>query len=287
MSHNSTGRAVVIEDDDDIRLLISTVLEQRGLDVRGAASGLAGLALVQEHQPDLVTLDLGLPDIEGFEVCRRLRAISDAYVVMVSASGDEVDQLLGLEIGADDYITKPFSPRDLKARVGAMLRRPRLMVRPEAAVRGGSTGGPSGLDGGPVAGDAVLPAPSAPPAGAPGGATDDQSGAAGVMVSADPQSPPPRMRVDLQGREVVLDGVEVPLTRIEFDLLAAFATHPRRVWSREALLRSVWRTEWAQDTHLVEVHVGNLRRKLGDDPWIRTVRGVGYRFNPLGVTVSD
>jgi DNA-binding response OmpR family regulator len=95
------------------------------------------------------------------------------------------------------------------------------------------------------------------------------------------------MRVDLQGREVVLDGGEVPLTRIEFDLLAAFATHPRRVWSREALLRSVWRTEWAQDTHLVEVHVGNLRRKLGDDPWIRTVRGVGYRLNPLGVTVSD
>ena len=135
MPHNSTGRAVVIEDDDDIRLLISTVLEQRGLDVRGAASGLAGLALVQEHQPDLVTLDLGLPDIEGFEVCRRLRTISDAYVVMVSASGDEVDQLLGLEIGADDYITKPFSPRDLRARVGAMLRRPRLIVRPEPAVQ--------------------------------------------------------------------------------------------------------------------------------------------------------
>ena len=287
MPHNSTGRAVVIEDDDDIRLLISTVLEQRGLDVRGAASGLAGLALVQEHQPDLVTLDLGLPDIEGFEVCRRLRTISDAYVVMVSASGDEVDQLLGLEIGADDYITKPFSPRDLKARVGAMLRRPRLMVRPEPAVRGSSTGGPSGSDGAPVAGEAVTPAPSAPALGTPGGATDDQSGAARVLASAAPGSPPPRMRVDLQGREVVLDGVEVPLTRIEFDLLAAFATNPRRVWSREALLRSVWLTEWAQDTHLVEVHVGNLRRKLGDDPWIRTVRGVGYRFNPLGVTVSD
>jgi len=286
MPHNNTGRAVVIEDDDDIRLLLSTVLEQRGLDVRGAASGLAGLALVQEHQPDLVTLDLGLPDIEGFEVCRRLRTISDAYVVMVSASGDEVDQLLGLEIGADDYITKPFSPRDLKARVGAMLRRPRLIVRPEPAVRGGSPGDPSGSDGGPAAGDAVPPAPRAPAVAAPAEATGDQSGAALVSASAAPGSPP-RMRVDLQGREVVLDGVEVHLTRIEFDLLAAFAMHPRRVWSREALLRSVWRTEWAQDTHLVEVHVGNLRRKLGDEPWIRTVRGVGYRFNPLGVTISD
>jgi two-component system OmpR family response regulator len=287
MPDNSTGRAVVIEDDDDIRLLISTVLEQRGLDVRGAASGLAGLALVQEHQPDLVTLDLGLPDIEGFEVCRRLRTISDAYVVMVSASGDEVDQLLGLEIGADDYITKPFSPRDLKARVGAMLRRPRLIVRPEPAVQGGSGGGPSGSGGGPAAGDAAPPASRAPAVGAPAVVTDDQSGVARVVVSAAPGSPPPRMRVDLEGREVVLDGFEVALTRIEFDLLAAFVTHPRRVWSREALLRSVWRTEWAQDTHLVEVHVGNLRRKLGDDPWIRTVRGVGYRFNPLGVTVSD
>src|SRR6478609_6682005 len=182
MSHNSTGRAVVIEDDDDIRLLICTVLEQRGLDVRGAASGLAGLALVQEHQPDLVTLDLGLPDIEGFEVCRRLRTISDAYVVMVSASGDEVDQLLGLEIGADDYITKPFSPRDLRARVGAMLRRPRLIVRPEPAVRSGSTGAQSGDEEGPAAGDAVPPASSASVVAAPGGATHDQPGAAGVLA---------------------------------------------------------------------------------------------------------
>ena len=116
MPHNSTGRAVVIEDDDDIRLLISTVLEQRGLDVRGAASGLAGLALVQEHQPDLVTLDLGLPDIEGFEVCRRLRTISDAYVVMVSASGDEVDQLLGLEIGRTT--TSPSRSAPVTSRPG-------------------------------------------------------------------------------------------------------------------------------------------------------------------------
>src|SRR6478672_3745795 len=210
MSHNSTGRAVVIEDDDDIRLLISTVLEQRGLDVRGASSGLAGLALVQEHQPDLVTLDLGLPDIEGFEVCRRLRTISDAYVVMVSASGDEVDQLLGLEIGADDYITKPFSPRDLKARVGAMLRRPRLIVRPEPAVHGGSTGGPSGpsgADGGPAAGHVSPPAFRAPPVGAAAAADEDRSEAARVLVPAAlGPPPPPRMRVDLQGREVVLDG---------------------------------------------------------------------------------
>jgi DNA-binding response OmpR family regulator len=266
MTDTSNGSAVVIEDDEDIRLLISTVLEQRGLQVRSAASGRAGLALVEEHQPDLVTLDLGLPDIEGFEVCRRLRTFSDAYVVMVSASADEVDQLLSLEIGADDYITKPFSPRDLKARVGAMLRRPRQMARPGAVLEGDAAAanvpGVAGADG-------EVPAVPAPgPASAPDVATTR------------------RMTVDLEGREVVLDGVELALTRIEFDLLAAFATHPRRVWSREALLRSVWQTEWAQDTHLVEVHVGNLRRKLGEDPWIRTVRGVGYRFNPLSVTVT-
>ncbi len=260
MTQTSTGSAVVIEDDEDIRLLITTVLEQRGLQVRSAASGRAGLALVEEHQPDLVTLDLGLPDIEGFEVCRRLRAISDAYVVMVSASADEVDQLLSLEIGADDYITKPFSPRDLKARVGAMLRRPRQLARRDVPGAPGSTAT--------VRSCRRVP----PPVPAPDPAQD-------VATTR-------RMTVDLEGREVVLDGMELALTRIEFDLLAAFATHPRRVWTREALLRSVWQTEWAQDTHLVEVHVGNLRRKLGEDPWIRTVRGVGYRFNPLSVTVT-
>ena len=275
MTDPSTGTAVVIEDDEDIRLLISTVLEQRGLRVRSAGSGRAGLALVEEHQPDLVTLDLGLPDIEGFEVCRRLRTISDAYVVMVSASADEVDQLLSLEIGADDYITKPFSPRDLKARVGAMLRRPRQLARagPVHAVAAVGAREQSRDDGPSVAGTVpAFPAPGPASAGVGADQADDATTR--------------RMVVDLEGREVVLDTVELALTRIEFDLLAAFATHPRRVWSREALLRSVWRTEWAQDTHLVEVHVGNLRRKLGEDPWIRTVRGVGYRFNPLSVTVT-
>jgi DNA-binding response OmpR family regulator len=273
MPDTSTGSAVVIEDDEDIRMLIATVLGQRGLEVRCAASGLAGLALVEQHQPDLVTVDLGLPDIEGLEVCRRLRAVSDAYVVMISASSAEVDQLLALEIGADDYITKPFSPRDLKARVGAMLRRPRQLARSSSGV-----GGQASVS------------PTADPVTEP---TTEPTTSGGVAQADAPRALPNdaavssrRMTVDLEGREVVLDGRELALTRIEFDLLAAFATHPRRVWSREALLRSVWQSEWAQDTHLVEVHVGNLRRKLGDEPWIRTVRGVGYRFNPFSVTVT-
>ena len=236
------GIAVVIEDDEDIRALVQAVLEQRGLRVLSASTGHDGLELVRQHRPDLVTLDLGLPDIDGFEVCRRIRAVSDAYVIMLSARGDEVDQLVGLEIGADDYITKPFSPRDLRARVGAMLRRPRAVA----------------------------------PAGAP---PEDTAATAEASAPLGPaQDPPHRLTVDEESRVAVLDGEELALTRTEFDLLAALFGQPRRVWTREALLRTVWKTEWAKDTHLVEVHVGNLRRKLGDEEWIRTVWGVGYRF---------
>ena len=240
----AAGTAVVIEDDEDIRALVQAVLEQRGLQVISASSGAEGLELVRERQPVLVTLDLGLPDIDGFEVCRRIRSMSDAYVIMLSARADEVDQLVGLEIGADDYITKPFSPRDLRARVGAMLRRP----------RGGAPA---------AAGPAAEPALEEP------GAT-----AEGVPSEESAQ----RLTVDVESRVAVLDGEELTLTRTEFDLLAALFGQPRRVWTREALLRTVWKTEWVKDTHLVEVHVGNLRRKLGDEEWIRTVWGVGYRF---------
>ncbi|HEX8971534.1 response regulator transcription factor [Oryzihumus sp.] len=239
------GTAVVIEDDEDIRALVQAVLEQRGLQVISASSGAEGLELVRRRQPVLVTLDLGLPDIDGFEVCRRIRSISDAYVIMLSARADEVDQLVGLEIGADDYITKPFSPRDLRARVGAMLRRPRGGV--------------------PAVGRAAAEAT----------ASDAPATTAGESSSAEPVD---RLTVDPESRVAVLDGEELTLTRTEFDLLAALFGQPRRVWTREALLRTVWKTEWVKDTHLVEVHVGNLRRKLGDEEWIRTVWGVGYRF---------
>ncbi|TQL56322.1 DNA-binding response OmpR family regulator [Oryzihumus leptocrescens] len=241
----AAGTAVVIEDDEDIRALVQAVLEQRGLQVFSASSGAEGLELVRERQPVLVTLDLGLPDIDGFEVCRRIRSMSDAYVIMLSARADEVDQLVGLEIGADDYITKPFSPRDLRARVGAMLRRP----------RGGA----------PAAAGAAVEPP----------APEEAAATAGVVP---PEESAHRLTVDVESRVAVLDGEELTLTRTEFDLLAALFGQPRRVWTREALLRTVWKTEWVKDTHLVEVHVGNLRRKLGDEEWIRTVWGVGYRF---------
>jgi len=229
-------RALVVEDDEDIRALIEYTLQTQGFAVTAVDSGLAGVDAVRETEPDLITLDLGLPGIDGIEACRRIREISDAYVVMITARDDEIDRLLGLETGADDFISKPFSARELKARVNAMFRRPRT-------------------------GAAV--APPLP--------EDDHE----VLVHG-------ALKVDVDGRRVFRDGTELDLTRTEFDLLTELMRTPARVWTREALLRSVWGTEWASDTHLVEVHIGNLRRKLGEEKdgprYIRTVRGVGYRM---------
>jgi DNA-binding response OmpR family regulator len=256
----SVGRgALVIEDDADIRELIVHSLGMQGFSVRSADSGRAGLALLQDHQPDLVTLDLGLPDLDGVEVCRRIRQQSDAYVVMISARTDEIDRLIGLETGADDYLTKPFSPRELQARVNAMFRRPRI----------GSTDGPLA--------DRAEPAPveDQPPATTDG--SPQVSPASSVALG--------RVVVDTESRTVTVDAAEVDLTRTEFDLLATLIGAPRRVWGRDVLLRSLWGEGWSGEEHLVEVHMGNLRRKLGRAarpaaplPFIRTVRGVGYRM---------
>jgi DNA-binding response OmpR family regulator len=135
--------AVIVDDDADIRALIAELLRQSGFEVTEAASGTDGIAAVREVQPDVVTLDLNLPDLDGIEVCRRIREITDAYVVMLTARPDEIDRLMGLEIGADDYLTKPFSPRELRARIAAMLRRPRSgpAALPAAASRSTSRAG--------------------------------------------------------------------------------------------------------------------------------------------------
>jgi DNA-binding response OmpR family regulator len=233
-------RALVVEDDDDIRALLSELLRQSGFVVREAADGATALAALREDDPDLVTLDLNLPDLDGIEVCRRIRASSEAYVIMLTARPDEIDRLVGLETGADDYLTKPFSPRELKARVAAMMRRPRRR--------------------------AVAADPDPDPAPEHAGFRHGE------------------LTVDIDARIAALAGTELDLTRTEFDLLSVLLRGPRRVWARETLLRTVWGTDWAGDGHLVEVHIGNLRRKLGDDPragrYIRTVRGVGYRLGP-------
>ena len=236
--------ALVVEDDEDMRSLIELTLSTQGFDVMAVESGLDGVEAVRNHNPDLVTLDLGLPGIDGIEVCRRIREISDAYVVMITSRDDEVERLIGLETGADDFLSKPFSPRELNARVNAMFRRPRRGPQSTVAAPG-STGSTS-----PGAEHEIL--------------------RHGVLT------------VDVDGRRAFQEDTELSLTRTEFDLLTELMRTPARVWTREALLRSVWDTEWATDTHLVEVHIGNLRRKLGEGKGltrlIRTVRGVGYRM---------
>lgn len=236
--------AVVVEDDDDVRALLEEVLTQAGFETRSAADGRSGVELVEQTDPLVTTLDVSLPDIDGFEVCRRIRAVSDTIIVMLTARTDEVDTLMGLDAGADDYQTKPFRPRELRARIEAIMRRQNRVA---------SISSPTST--------------SSVPTHAAGG-----------------------LEIDVAARTVAVDDVEVHLTRSEFDLLAALAGDPGRVLAKDALVRVLWDGEYdvgtpvtSSDHRRVEVHLANLRRKIGDDPaaprWIRTVRGVGYRFD--------
>jgi len=253
--------ALIIEDDADVRQLLVMTLGMNGFTTIEAENGRQGVALVRERQPDLVTLDLNLPDIDGVEVCRQIRPLTDAYVIMITARQDEIDRLIGLEIGADDFVVKPFSPREVGARVNAMFRRPRRTVRNVSQ---------------PLL---VAEPPDTPGSGVP---TAVVGGAAAEEVEGLMTHGP--LSIDTEGRIAMLDGAELPLTRIEFDLLATLVSGPRRVWQRETLLSRIWGDGWVNDQHLVEVHIRNLRKKLGEDTkaprFIRTVRGVGYRMMP-------
>jgi len=225
--------ALVVEDAPDICLLLCETLRQAGFEATGAETGARALELALSLSPDLITLDLTLPDIDGIEVCRRLRAISNAYIIVLTARDEEADRLVGLEVGADDYMVKPFSPRELRARIRAMFRRPRLAD--------------------------------------PG----SERAEADVLTFGE-------LTVDRESREVTLDGGPVALTRTEFDLLVALMGSPHRVWERDTLARHVQHTDWPGDDHVIDVHIANLRHKLGDSGregrWVHTVRGVGYRF---------
>jgi DNA-binding response OmpR family regulator len=221
-------RVLVVDDERPIIELVRGYLEREGWEVATAPDGRAALEAARATSPDVVILDVMLPGLDGIEVCRQLRTFSDAYVLMLTARGEEVDRIVGLTIGADDYLVKPFSPRELVARIKAVLRRPR-----EPAV-----------------------------------------GAAAAPTSG--------LEVDERRRLVRVDGVTVDLTALEFDLLALLARDPGTVVRRTELLDRLWGAEFVADDHLVDVHIANLRRKLGDDPasprFIETVRGVGYRL---------
>ena len=243
--------AVVVEDDHDVGDAISQLLDQAGFDVTVARTGGEALTVIREARPDLVTLDLTLPDIDGVEVCRQIRTVSDCYVIVVSGRTAEVDRLIGLEVGADDYLVKPFSMRELQARVAALFRRPRSSEPgPAAAVT--------------TAAPVADPVPDADP------------------TSMDGCSD---LTLNRGSREVLVSGREVDLTRTEFDLLAHLVGHPGVVVPREELMRAVWASDFVPDsTHVVDVHLANLRRKLrgaaAGNQWIRTIRGVGFRFDP-------
>ena len=246
------SRAVVIEDDEDIRGLLATVLEQAGFEVHTAANGAEGIELVLAHQPVVTTLDVSMPGMDGFEVAKRIRGISATYILMLTARTDEIDAIQGLQSGADDYVTKPFRPRELRARIEAMMRRPRALAGAE-------------------------PSPAAARTNEPGSnAADGWLAHRGLRVH-------PEMRI------VERDGQVVELTRTEFDILAEVMRRGRRV-SRKGDIALAVRGEDVDsggyvsdhDTRAVEVHVANLRRKLGESAtsprWIETIRGLGYRI---------
>src|SRR5579859_2523689 len=225
-------RALIVEDEEHLAQLVADYLARDQIAAEIAADGERALEVARASRPDVVVLDLMLPGIDGVEVCRRLRTFTDAYVVMLTARADEVDKLIGLSVGADDYLTKPFSPRELVARVKVMLRRPR-------------TG------------------------------TGSAAGGVGVRRFG-------ALAIDPQSREVHLDAAPVELTRTEFDILDALSARPRLAFTRAQLIEAVWGGGWVGDEHLVDIHIGHIRRKLADDPgdprYVLTVRGVGYRM---------
>jgi len=223
-AHAMGGALLLVEDDDSIGRLVKQYLEQQdGWRVVWLRSGEDAIAELRRHPIRLVVLDIGLPGIDGFEVCRRIRAGSNVPIIMLTARDDEPDRVAGLELGADDYVAKPFSPRELSARIKAILRRSEQHNE-----------------------DEVLSARE-------------------IVLRRD-------------SREVTAGGASVELTGKEFDLLACFLEHPGIVLSRERLLDLVWGMTYPGGTRTVDMHVAQLRRKLGDAEGIRTVRGSGYKL---------
>ncbi|MGE5506907.1 MAG: response regulator [Chitinophagales bacterium] len=248
----ASPKILVVDDEPAIRELVHFNLERTGCQVLCAADGEEALSLFQAEQPDLVLLDLMLPRLDGFTVCRRIREKSRVPIIMLTARTAEEDRVEGLEMGADDYLTKPFSPRELVARVKAILRRTGE-APPETATAA------------PVA---PVEMPTAAPVPAP-------PSAPGVLRHGP-------LALDPDRHEVRVAGEPVRLTLKEFALLEMLMNHPGRVYSRETLLDRVWGYEFDGDTRTVDVHVRRLRQKIESDPahpaLIETVHGVGYRL---------
>jgi DNA-binding response OmpR family regulator len=224
-------RILLVDDEQSVQKLLAYPLRKEGYEVVGALNGAQALERLRDQHFDLLVLDLMLPEVDGFEVCRKVRARSTMPIIMLTARADEIDKVLGLELGADDYITKPFSVREFRSRVKAVLRRAELSQPDERL---------------------------------------EEPLERGNLV------------IDFERREVALRGEVVRLTYVEFEILAALARSPGRVYSRTMLLERVWGDSAYRDPRTVDVHIRHLREKLETDAkhpeLLFTVRGVGYRF---------
>ena len=221
------NKILIVDDEPSIIKLVRAYLEPEGYEVYTAEDGPSGLKAARAFKPDLIVLDVMLPGMDGMEVLTRLRRESDVYVILLTAKTEETDRVVGLTVGADDYVTKPFSPRELTARIKAALRR----------LHSGS----------------------------------ELKGERSVLSFQN-------IEIDISARKVVVDEKPVDLTAIEFDLLRNLAENRGRVLTREQLLENVWGVSYYGETRVVDVHLGNLRKKLGNKDLLKTVRGVGYRF---------
>jgi len=220
------SRILIIDDDRKLTRLIKEYLDQEGFLTRTANGGINGLAEVPRFKPEVIILDVMMPEMDGIELLTKLRPKSDAYVIMLTAKSEETDKVIGLRVGADDYMTKPFSPRELVARIRAAIRRLRIDEGDDK--------------------------------------TDD-------LEFKD-------LAIHTASRAVTVQNHPVELTKTEFDLLEVLARNSGIVMSRENLLEKVWGFDYSGGTRMVDVHIGNLRKKIGLD-WIETIRGIGYKFD--------
>ena len=220
-------RILIIDDEASVHKVLSAYLKAEGYEFQSAYDGPQGLEAARSFKPDIIVLDVMLPGMDGIELLAKLRRESNIYVIMLTARSEETDKIVGLSVGADDYLTKPFSPRELIARIKAALRR--------------------------------LQNPS------------DSVGERTVLSFA-------HLRIDIAARRVWVDENLIDLTSVEFDILLVLAQHQSMVLSREQLLEKIWGYDYFGDTRVVDVHIGHIRQKLGDESLIETVRGVGYRF---------
>jgi two-component system OmpR family response regulator len=225
------AKILVVDDDPAIRNLIHRFLAKQNYQMESAEDGKTALAIFEEFNPDLVILDVNLPDANGYTLCQEMQSRTNVFVLMLTSRTDEADKIKGFALGADDYITKPFSLGELEVRVGAILKRQRPVT------------------------------------------TAEQQCLSFNSLTIDPVR-----------REVTLDDEMIALTALEFDLLHFLASHPGRVWRRAELIQKVWDYEYVGDQRVVDVHIGQIRKKIEKDTnqpaLIQTVRGVGYKFEP-------